>query len=134
MASVHRVLEHWRKLGIALLPPDDQQRIKNVLAEIKKPCAKDVFEFYRTIGGMDEQMDDHSFFLWPLWKVRTENLVNRTPDIEFGDVLLDAFRFRFRFENSERSAVYGGYDDRRLADSIEDFFARYLDDFGSLDL
>jgi hypothetical protein len=134
VASIHRVLEHWRKLGIALLPPADEQRIRNVLAEIKKPCAKDVIEFYRTAGGMDGQMDDHSFFLWPLWKVRAENLVHQTSDIEFGDVLLDACRFRFRFENSAQSAVYGGYDERRVAVSIEDFFTRYLDDPASVDM
>jgi hypothetical protein len=133
MGSIHRVVEHWRRLGISLLLPDDEERIRKVFAEIHKPFAPDLIEFCRIAGGMDEQMDNHSFFLWPLWKVRAENLINRTQDIEFGDVLLDAFRFRFRLENS-RSAVYGGYDDRKLADSIEDFFTRYLEDPASLDL
>ena len=84
---------------------------------------------------MDRTMDQRLLSLWPLERVRKENDARREAgDIAFADFLIDSFWYDFHFEDSARSSVYGGYERRKLAESVEEFFALCLDDPERLDL
>jgi hypothetical protein len=107
------------------------------LSSTGKHFAQDVVEFYSVTGGVrDSEMDALGFTLWPLASVRTLNHRGEQSelDLAFGDVLLDACRYYFRFEDDLHSSVYGGYEFRKLAGSIEQFFELYLTNPVGLDL
>jgi hypothetical protein len=136
MTNLEQVLTRWDRQGLTLLPPLDQGRVIAFLAETGKRFSDDVVKLYTLTGGIaDREMDEMGFTLWPLGVVSTANACEqKLSDIAFGDVLIDACRYYFRFEDDLHSSVYGGYEFRKLANSIDDFFELYLTDSARLDL
>jgi hypothetical protein len=134
ITNIERAVERWRRTNIPLRPPFYQAAIEDAFSRIGRPCSADVARLYRVTGGMDEAIDSTGLYLWPLGKVISARREQAGEDVAFGDCLIDCFRFDFHFEDVERSSVFGGYERRRLADSVEDFFDTYLRDPGKLDL
>ena len=131
MTSVERVVALWKEEGVALLPPLKEGVIVATLARTGRRFSRDVVDLYRVTGGMDGTMAGSLFSLWPLKHVgRPMGLGDPADpaDLAFGDFLIDSFWYYFRYEDEGRSAVYGGYDFRRLAGSIGEFFEIYLRD------
>jgi hypothetical protein len=134
MTNVQRVLHQWESQGLPLIPPADRETVIRYLEATGKRFARDVVDLYCTTGGLDDWMDDLMFTLWPLRRIRSTNAVMSGDDLYFADMLISSFEYFLRAEDGERSAVYGGYETRKLADSIEEFFGLYLNDPAQIDL
>ena len=136
MTNLEQVLSRWDHQGLTLLPPLDRRRVIESLATTGKRFSEDVVKLYTLTGGIaDREMDELLFTLWPLGLVSSANACEqKLSDIAFGDVLIDACRYYFHFEDDLRSSVYGGYEFRKLAESIDHFFELYLTDPARLDL
>ncbi len=135
MIPLKRLIAEWQLEGVALLPPADESCVLATLDALGSPYSSDVVEVYCLTGGMNNTMDGRLFSLWSLDQVREENRSREaTGDIPFADFLIQSFRYEFHFEDRARSSVYGGYERRKLAESVEDFFALCLDDPERLDL
>ena len=134
MNDLDEIIRGWSAQSLPLLPPHNPTDIISALASTGKPFAQDIVDLYRTTGGIDGTMDNHYFSLWPLHRVRFENLHSPDPDLAFADVLVDSFHFTLHYEFENRSSVYGGYDRRRVADSLDEFWQMFLSDPRKLDL
>lgn len=130
MKSLERLIETWKREDVDVLPPAEESHVVATLDALGKPYSTDVVKVFCLSGGMDNSMDLRLLSLWSLERVRKENDGGQAAagDIAFADFLIDSFRYYFHFENYARSSVYGGYERRKLAESIEDFFALCLDD------
>lgn len=135
MESLERLIKTWTREGVALFPPADESDVIATLDALGKPYSTDVVEVYCLTGGMDDTMDERLFSMWPLVRVLEENDAGEPAgNIPFADFLISSFWYDFRFENPARSSVYGGYERRKLADSVNEFFALCLDNPGHLDI
>ena len=134
MTNLDRVQLLWKSQARSILPPVDRDVVIQKLTRTGKRFATDVVNLYCITGGFDGEMDDLGFSLWPIWRVEMQNTGSVHNDLAFADVLLDACWCYFRFETEFHSSVYGGYDCRRLANSIDEFFRLYLADPVKLDL
>jgi hypothetical protein len=135
VSGIDRAIERWRRGQIRLCPPSQPAVVEEAFRRIGRPCSADVAALYCTTGGMDGgAMDATGLYLWPLGRVIAARREQAGEDVEFADCLIDCFRFSFHFEDVTRSSVFGGYERRKLADSVEAFFDLYLRDPSSLDL
>jgi hypothetical protein len=134
MTSIERAVERWRQQNIPLLPPSHPAAVEEAFARIGRPCSADVVALYCTTGGMQDAMDLTGLYLWPLGRILSARHGGAGDDISFGDCLIDCFRFDFHFEDVNRSSVFGGYERRKLADSVEEFFDTQFRDPRKLDL
>jgi hypothetical protein len=134
MTNVEQVLRRWEAQGLPLVPPADRETVVRALTGTGKPFARDLVDLYCVTGGLEDWMDDLWFTLWPLRRVARENSADEDDGLRFADVLISCFEYSLRPEDECRSAVYGGYETRRLAGSIDEFFELYLTDPGKLDL
>jgi hypothetical protein len=135
MKSLERLIETWKGEGVALLPPPEESHVVATLDALGKPYSADVVKVFCLSGGMVNSMDLRLLSLWSLDRVRKESDAGQAAaDIAFADFLIESFWYDFHFEDSARSSVYGGYERRKLAESVEEFFALCLDDPERLDL
>ncbi|MEZ0266741.1 MAG: hypothetical protein ACAI43_18590 [Phycisphaerae bacterium] len=136
MHALTRLITEWESDGITLCPPLSASAVRALFEPIADRVSEDVLRLYTLTGGMhDRGSDRHLFSLWPPTKVAWVATIEPGTDMAFADVMIDAARFSFRRESPDRSAVYGGYnDDRRMADSVVDFFERVLTDPASVEL
>lgn len=133
MEHVKHVILRWEQQRIRLLPPVDADSVSRALSRTGKRFSADVVRLYELTGGT-EDMDNALFTLWPLMRVTMRNTDGQSPDLAFADFLIDSFWFYFHYEDAVRSSVYGGYDRRKLADDIDQFFGLYLTNPLALDL
>ena len=135
MTSIERAVKRWRHQNVPLLPPSHPAAVEEAFARIGRPCSADVLPLYCTTGGMEYgAMDLSGLCLWPLGRVISARLEYTSDDVSFGDCLIECFRFDFHFDDVNRSSVFGGYERRKLADSVEEFFDTHFRDPRKLDL
>jgi hypothetical protein len=136
MTAIERQLDSWRAQGIDLLPPADEATIRGAFARLGAPCSAEVVRLYQLTGGMDGGMDEKCFSLWPLARIGEWN--GREPrggDIAFADWLINSHLFFLRHEDDDHSSVHRRYEEpRKLADSVEEFFERCMNDPESVDV
>jgi hypothetical protein len=134
MTSIERAVERWRLQNLPLRPPCQPAAVEEAFARIGRPCSADVVTLYCTTGGMHDAMDLTGLYLWPLGRIVSARQEYAGDDVSFGDCLIDCFRFDFHFEDVNRSSIFGGYERRKLADSVEEFFDTHFRDPRKLDL
>lgn len=133
MENLKPVIIRWEQQRVKLLPPVDTDSVVRALSRTGKRFSADVVRLYEVTGGA-EDMDSVGFTLWPLSRIVMTNNGSQSPDLAFADCLIDCFWFFFHYEDGTRSSIYGGYDRRKLADNIDQFFGLYLTQPVTLDL
>lgn len=131
MNSIQRVLTKWGADGIDVLPPSSESQVAAAFSGLGQLLSRDVIELYRATGGMSEgQMDSLCFSLWPLDRVRAENLEHSAAGVLFADFLIDSHMYLFRYEDYDSSSVHVEYGDGKgpqlVAGSLIEFFELYL--------
>lgn len=130
-SAVESAIEQWRRAGIPLLPPDEEAAVIAALNQLGRKYSRDVVALYSATGGMkDWESDSHSWSLWPLARLLSENPHYDCPHILFADFLINSHLYCFRYENDGSASVCIEYSDgdepRRVAGSVEEFFEIYL--------
>jgi hypothetical protein len=124
-------MEKWRGTGITLLPPSDDDEIREIWGRLGHRVSEDILLLYTTVGGFDEGQWDRDEFYWSLWSVprlRQENLGCPTGGVQFCDHSIQVITWELRFEDERRSSVWQVEDEARSAPSLELFFQTYLED------
>lgn len=124
---MEKVIEHWRREGINLLPPSDESYVIATLNKTGRNISRDVLELYCATGGMkDSEMDSLLLSLWPLAEVQSENSNYQRPYLLFADHLINSHFYCLRYEREEVSSVYVDYfngdEPQRVADTLSEFF------------
>ena len=139
--NVSRQFRHRTSAMAPAILPESSPRtaseaaVRESLGRTGRRFSRDVVAFYCLTGGMEDgDMDGKGLSVWSLDRVVEENRDTDAADLAFADYPIDSWRYSFRFEDETRSSVYGGLRDRRLADSVEQFFGLYLNSPQELDL
>jgi hypothetical protein len=133
---VERVIRFWQQDGIPLLAPMDPVAVRNELSKTGQRYSDDVVDIYSIAGGMaNDEMDSHCFSMWPFDKVLSKN--KERSYLAFADFLIDSHWYGFVYESKARSKVCVDYfkhgtELEIIADSVEEFFRKYLVDPRSL--
>lgn len=127
MLDISEILERWESQGVELLAPNDRATVIGALNLTGKKYSEDVVNLYCATGGMkDGAMDDNLWSFWSLEQLVKENAVLRRPGLFFADFLIYSTQYFFRFESPDRSSVWLDDGQELLADSISEFFEKYL--------
>jgi hypothetical protein len=128
--SIERVVEKWRLDGIELLEPCKEADVVDVFSKLGRNVSKDVISLYCTTGGMYDA-DSFSWSLWTLDRIATENASHDSPYIWFADSIIDAYRYCFKYEDANNSAVFVDWlnkeEPQLVAENVSEFFTYYLD-------
>ena len=130
------VTHSWQQEGIPLLAPIDPAAVRTELSKNGQRYSDDVVDLYSITGGMaNDEMDSHCFSMWPFDKVISKN--KERSYLAFADFLIDSHWYGFVYESKARSKVCVDYfkhgtELEIIADSVEEFFRKYLVDPRSL--
>ena len=129
---ISRVVERWRRDGIALWPGVDEQRVVSELAKLGRSVPRDVAALYGATGGFQDVADDEFWCLWSFDRMVAENAAYPGPNIAFADWAIDAWWYCLRPESEQVSSVFldcfDGSKPRRVAASLVEFLSEYLRD------
>ncbi|MFO0979180.1 MAG: hypothetical protein U0996_22410 [Planctomycetaceae bacterium] len=128
--------EYWQKQGVKLRPPANRAEIVSVFLAYQQRPTRDVLELYESLDGFtDHQSCCHHFSLWSLAEIEEKNAHNPTTDIWFADYLIESHYFSLHPEDQSTSSVHAQYfhldgqtESVRVADSLEDFLRRLVED------
>ena len=133
ISAVDDVISSWQREGVSLTPPITLKAVKAELSKTGQRISKDVVDLYCRTGGMAKnEMDSHCFSMWPFDTVTAVN--SDRPYLAFADFLIDSHWYGFVYESETHSKVCIDYGKELeiIADSVEDFFRRILNDPRSL--
>jgi hypothetical protein len=125
LQSIRQMIQKWRRDGVALLPPHDEDELIRELSRLGRPFSRDVVGLYCATGGMDNDMDGECLTLWTLEQVVTENLKSPRPQLLFMDFLINSHCYGLQYEDANTSSVYIDYfvgETQRVANSLDEFF------------
>lgn len=128
-----KVIQHWKKDGVKVLPPASEKTIVDCFKKIEKPISEDILEFYSLTAGMSEdEIDSEAIAFWSLEQLVKENLITKSELALFSDFLIFSHCWGFKFESDKRSSVHIDYFSKinryeQVANSLEEFFEKYLE-------
>ncbi|WP_221030687.1 hypothetical protein [Actomonas aquatica] len=127
-----RVLTHWLNNGVEVVEPPSADLVVRSLEAAGLRVGRDYIDFLATVGGMvDHEWRLDQWAVWRLERVIAENVDRTAGDVFFADWCLSSHFHFLRQETAATSSVWvEGYESRgprRVAESLTDFFERYLD-------
>lgn len=129
---LQRIIEKWKDENLEIVSPYSESQIHESFNKIGKAVSKDVFQVYRTFGGLaGGVMDSNLLSLWDLDQLVAENLSYKSDFILFGDFLIFSHLYGYKFENENISSVYSDFETGeylKISESVEEFFYLYLTD------
>ena len=127
--NLKQVKEHWKQSNLNLAEPLLEKELVDIFANIEIPISREVIEVYSNLNGFNEwEMDSECLTFWEIQKILKENK-RKSEYVYFADFLINSHFYAFKFEDANNSSVFASYsenDNRRVADSFDEFFEIYL--------
>ena len=123
--------DYWRKRGVAVLPPADDDEIERTFAQLKQPLSQDVRRLYSTTNGFADGDCDGVWSLWSLNRILEENKSRNSRSLWFADFLISSHKYCIQYSTPETSAVFIDHNNSadppyEIAESVEQFIRKYM--------